>query len=162
MAEIESGSGVVAKPPQSIAQASIDDKGRVKLTSEFVAYFEATGIKEFFITTVDMRLPRIYPMPLWESNEIFLTKPGPRAAGNAKIGFIARVHGDKAEIDGSGRLMLPAKLREALGLEKGPVWLEMHGGRINMMTKKMFDERMGVAVSTLTADVEAAEEEGLQ
>ena len=68
MAEIEEKSAIVPEPPHSIAQASVDDKGRLKLPAEFVTYLKAVDGVKVFITTLDFRQVRIYPLPVWKRN----------------------------------------------------------------------------------------------
>jgi DNA-binding transcriptional regulator/RsmH inhibitor MraZ len=162
VAEPESKTSIVAEPPLSIAQASLDDKGRLKLTSEYLGYLDANGVKSVFITTFDLRVARIYPMQVWQRNQILFENAGENSAQAERLAFIARVHGGNAEIDSSGRVLLPAKLREALGLERQPVWLELHNGRINVMSKKVYDERMQLAMATLVDDLKALEKMGLK
>lgn len=152
----------MAEPPQSIAQASLDDKGRLKLTSEFLAYLEAIGSKSVFITTFDLRVARIYPMQVWQRNQNLFENAGENSANAERLAFVARVHGGNAEIDSSGRVLLPAKLREALNLERQPVWLEMHNGRINVMSRKVYDERMQLALASLGDDLKTLEKMGLK
>jgi MraZ protein len=137
----ESGqqNGVSAERPHSIAQASVDEKGRLKLPAEVLAFLEATGVTKVFITTFDLKLARIYPMPVWESNEKLFANAGENSAAAERLAFLAKVYGGDAEIDKAGRVLLPAKLREALGLEKQPVWLDVFKGRINVVTKQIFD-----------------------
>ena len=98
--------------PHSIAQASVDEKGRLKLPAEFLAFLEAMGVTKVFITTFDLRLARIYPMPVWESNEKLFAGAGVNAGAAERLAFLAKVYGGDAEIDKSGRVLLPAKLRE--------------------------------------------------
>ena len=162
MANIEERPNVAPPPPQSIDQASIDDKGRLKLTSDFLAFLAANGVTSVFITTFDMRIARVYPMSLWLRNENLFENAGENAAAAERIAFLARVHGGSADIDNSGRVLLPAKLREALGLEKQPVWLELHNGRINVMSRKIYDERMQLVQATMADDLRALEKMGLK
>jgi MraZ protein len=153
---------VAAEPPHSIAQASVDEKGRLKLPSEFLAYLEAIGVTKVFITTFDLRLARIYPMPVWESNEKLFAGSGENAGAAERLAFLAKVYGGDAEIDKSGRVLLPAKLRETLGLEKQPVWLDVYNGRINVVSKKIYDERMQLALASMTDDLKTLDKMGLR
>jgi MraZ protein len=162
MAEIETIHQVTAEPPHSIAQASVDDKGRLKLPAEFQAYLETIGVTRVFITTFDMRLARIYPMPVWKVNEQLFQSAGENAAAAERLAFLAKVYGGDAEIDKSGRVLLPAKLREVLGLEKQPVWLDAYNGRINVVTKKVYDERMQLAQASMADDLKTLEKLGLK
>jgi MraZ protein len=152
----------VAEPPHSIAQASVDDKGRLKLPEKFLEYLEAIKVTQVFATTFDLKLARIYPLPVWKQNEELFYNAGEHAAPAERMAFLAKVYGGDAEIDKSGRVLLPVKLREALGLEKQPVWLDVYNGRINLMTKKVHDERMQLAMANMADDLRTLEKLGLK
>jgi DNA-binding transcriptional regulator/RsmH inhibitor MraZ len=150
------------EPPLSIAQASVDDKGRLKLPSELKAFLETTQTKKFFITTLDKQLGRIYPMELWQQNLQLMQAQKENAKAAERVAFMAKVYGGEAAIDGSGRLLLPTKLRETLGLqEKQPVWLDVYKGRVTLLTQSVYDERMAAIESHNEADLEVLEAEGL-
>jgi len=59
-------------------------------------------------------------------------------------------------------VLLPAKLREALNLEKQPVWLDEFQGRINVVTKQVHDERMQLAKANMSEDLKTLEKLGLK
>lgn len=162
MSESAENIPVVAEPPHSIAQASVDDKGRLKLPAEFLEYLEAIGVTRVFITTFDLRLGRIYPLPVWKRNEELFYNAGDHAAAAERLAFLAKVYGGDAEIDKAGRVLLPAKLREALALEKQPVWLDVYNGRINLVTKKVYEERMQLALASMGEDLKTLERMGLK
>lgn len=152
---------ITVEYPHSIAQASVDEKGRLKLPSEFLAFLEAMGVTKVFITTFDLKLARIYPMSVWESNEKLFASAGENAAAAERLAFLAKVYGGDAEIDKAGRVLLPATLREKLGLEKQPVWLDVYKGRINVVTKKIYDERMELALASMGDDLKTLDKMGL-
>ena len=64
------------EPPHSIAQARVDEKGRLKLPSEFLEYLKKLGVDKVFITTLDRELARIYPISVWKANENFFANAG--------------------------------------------------------------------------------------
>jgi DNA-binding transcriptional regulator/RsmH inhibitor MraZ len=162
MAEFQDNNSIAVEPPHSIAQASVDDKGRLKLPEKFLEYLEAIKVTQVFITTFDLRLGRIYPLPVWKRNEELFYNAGENAAAAERLAFLAKVYGGDAEIDKSGRVLLPVKLREALGLEKQPVWLDVYNGRINLVTKKIHDERMQLATASMADDLRTLEKLGLK
>lgn len=162
MAEFDEKIVAGAEPPHSIAQASVDDKGRLKLPAEFLEYLEAIGVAKVFITTVDRRLARIYPLSVWKRNENLFDNAGENAAAAERLAFLAKVYGGDAEIDKSGRVLLPAKLREELGLEKQPVWLDFYNGRINIVTKQVYEERMQLSLASMTDDLKTLEKIGFK
>jgi MraZ protein len=160
--EVQNNNLVTAEPPHSIVQASVDEKGRLKLPVEFLEYLEALKVTKVFITTFDLRLARIYPMRVWEVNKALLQNAGENAAAAERLAFLAKAYGGDAEIDKSGRVLLPAKLREALNLEKQPVWLDEFQGRINVVTRQVHDERMQLAKANMSEDLKTLEKMGLK
>jgi MraZ protein len=150
------------EPPHSIAQASVDDKGRLKLPAEFTEYLERSGVTRVFITTVDFRQVRIYPLSLWQRNENLFEGAGEHAGQAERLARLAKHFGGDAEIDKSGRVLLPALLRQEMGLEKQAVCVDAYGGRINVVSKKIHDELLQVAKASLADDLKALERLGFK
>jgi MraZ protein len=149
------------EPPFGIRQASVDEKGRLKFPVEYQTYLTALGIKKLFCTTLDLKLARIYPIDVWKRNEKLFREGGAHTKAANRLAFLAEAHGDAAEVDSAGRLLLPAKLREVLGLEKQPVFLRVFNDRIDLMTKKAYDELMTAAAANAADDLEVLEALGL-
>lgn len=148
----------VVEEPQGVPQASVDDKGRLKLPVEFAAYLEAFGGKKLFITTLDKRQGRIYPMSVWQSN-LNVLRSAPDKQRAQRTQFDAKVNGDAVDIDDNGRVLLPASTRKLLGITgKDSVWLDAFNGRVNMVTKKVFEERMRESDENRAADLQALDE----
>jgi len=160
MVDSQQNGMVTAEPPHSIAQASVDEKGRLKLPAEFLEYLEALKVTKVFITTFDQRLARIYPIAVWKVNEALFENSADPAA--ERLALLAKAYGGDAEIDKSGRVLLPAKLREILDLEKQPVWLDVYHGRINVVSRKIHEERMQLAQANMSEDLKALEKLGLK
>jgi MraZ protein len=155
MSEVDEKIPVTPEPPHSIAQASIDDKGRLKLPAEFAAYLKAVDGARVFITTVDFRQVRIYPLPVWKHNENLFDSAAENAGAAERLAWIAKAFGGDAEVDAAGRVLLPSTLREAMGLEKQAVMVDVHKGRLNVVTKKVHDEQMQVFKASLGEDLAA-------
>lgn len=157
--EVQGGAQAVAiEEPQGVPQASVDDKGRLKLPVEFAAYLEAFGGKKLFITTLDKRQGRIYPMSVWQSNLAVLRSSADKQRAQ-RTQFDAKVNGDAVEIDDNGRVLLPAATRKILGISgKDTVWLDAFNGRVNLVTKAVFDERMRESDENRAADLAALDE----
>ncbi len=162
MADFEQRTNGPAEPPHSIVQASVDEKGRLKLPAEFLEYLDAIGVTKVFITTVDLRLARIYPLEVWKRNENLFDHAGDNAAAAERLALLAKAYGGDAEIDKSGRVLLPGPLREELGLEKQPVWLDVYNGRINVVSRKIHDERMQLAKANMSEDLKTLEKMGFK
>jgi MraZ protein len=153
---------VMAEPPHSIAQARVDDKGRLKLPAEFAEYLRKLEVTKVFITTVDLRLARIYPSSVWNANEIFCDNAGDLTEEAEDVANIAKYYGGDSDIDAQGRVLIPAELRKELDLESQPVWLNVHHGRINVANKKVHEERMQRAKVNLGDKVKALEKKGFK
>src|SRR5215475_2009172 len=93
------GQIVVPEAPLGIFQAKCDEKGRLKLPTEFATYLKASNVDKVFITTVDLRLARIYPKPVWESNQNLFDVAGDDAEIAEDVAFIANLYGGYSEID---------------------------------------------------------------
>jgi MraZ protein len=153
---------VVAEPPLGIFQARCDDKGRLKLPSKFFEYLKALGAEKVFITTVDMKLARIYTQRVWERNQTLFESAGEDAEIAQDVAFVANLYGGESEIDGQGRVLVPAELRRTLEIENQPVWLDYYNGHINVFGKKIYEERMQRAMVNLGEKVKALEKKGLK
>jgi transcriptional regulator MraZ len=99
--------------------AKVDEKGRLKVPSVFLEALKEFGT-QFYITSVTGETARIYPMNVWSELEDKLAKLP--ASNQAKRKFLLRTSyfGQTVELDGQGRLLLPAVLRESAAM-KGEV-----------------------------------------
>ncbi len=150
-----------AEPPHSTAQAKVDDKGRLKLPSESLDWCKKSNILNVFITTLDKRTVRIYPIPVWKSTLSLLESPGENARKGADLARIAKKYGGDAEIDAQGRILLPSALRALLSLEAETVAVEHVSGRIDLMTKAVYDKLIEEAESGLEDKFETFRQLGL-
>jgi MraZ protein len=150
------------EPPHSIAQARVDDKGRLKLPAEFWEYLKQVGADKVFITTVDLQLARIYPIPLWKSNENLFANAGELAELAGDVAYIAKYFGGDSEIDAQGRVLLPAALRKQLNLESQPVWLDCYNGGINVAGKAIHEERFHRAMANFSEKSKTLATKGLK
>jgi MraZ protein len=152
----------MAEPPHSIAQTKIDEKGRLKLPSDFLDWLKKSNVSNVFVTTFDMRTARIYPISLWKSTTNFLENAGEQARAASDLALITKMYGGDAEIDGQGRILMPAALRSLLELESQPVWLDVYAGRVNVATKKVHEARMQLAQANLEEKLLTLEKMGLK
>jgi MraZ protein len=153
---------VGAEPPLGIFTAKCDEKGRLKLPAEFVTYLKTLDIDKVFITTVDMKLARIYPKRTWESNQNLFETAGEDSEIAEDVAFIANLYGGASEIDGNGRVLIPTNLRRELELESQTVWLDYYNGGINVFGKKIYDERMQRATVNLAEKVKSLRKKGFK
>jgi MraZ protein len=98
----------------------VDEKGRLKVPSEFKRVIDEKYGTQFYITSLDGKVAQIYPFEEWEQIEQKLA--GLSTFNPTKKKFLSRVNywGQQVEMDGQGRLLLPQLLREAAQI-KGEV-----------------------------------------
>jgi MraZ protein len=150
------------EPPRGIFQGRVDSKGRLKLPAALYKYLIRLGEERVFITSLDMRTVRIYPTSLWKENQRFFETfvEDPQAAED--VAFLADDVGRDSDVDDQGRVLLPAELRRALGLEDQPVWINLYKGRINLYGKELYDERKQRARDGLGDKLLKLEQRGLR
>ncbi|HEX5760309.1 MAG TPA: division/cell wall cluster transcriptional repressor MraZ [Thermoanaerobaculia bacterium] len=98
------------------APARVDEKGRLKIPTEFRRFLEERYGPDLFVTSVLGDSVLLYPLPVWEEIEARLTAVP--ATDRAKSKFLERVSyfGQAARLDGQGRLVIPWILRESAGM----------------------------------------------
>ena len=89
----------------------VDEKGRLKVPSEFKRRVDEIYGPQFFITSKDGERAELYPMKEWERIEEALAK-GASSAARQKFLDVTNYYGQVVEMDGQGRLLIPQLLRE--------------------------------------------------
>ena len=140
----------------------LDDKGRLKLPVLFQQYLSAMPEKKLFVTSLDRRIARIYPMSVWRENEKFFEsfRDNPRASQDAA--FNAADLGADAEMDSQGRILFPTELRRELGIENQAVRLFAYKGRIEVLSEAIYAQRKKRASESPEQNVEILEQAGLK
>jgi MraZ protein len=92
--------------------AKVDDKGRLKIPSVFLDELKEYG-NQFYITSTTGETARIYPMKVWSEIEDKLAQKPSTDVAKRKFLMRTSYFGQVGELDGQGRLLLPAVLREA-------------------------------------------------
>ena len=93
-------------------RATVDEKGRLKIPAVFLEGLREYG-NQFYITSVTGEQALIYPLKVWAAIEEKLAKVS--SQNQAKSKFLKRTSyfGQVVELDGQGRVLVPAVLREA-------------------------------------------------
>jgi MraZ protein len=92
--------------------AIVDEKGRLKIPSVFLDELKEYG-NQFYITSTTGETARIYPMKVWSEIEDKLAQKPSTDVAKRKFLMRTSYFGQVGELDGQGRLLLPAVLREA-------------------------------------------------
>jgi MraZ protein len=94
------------------APARIDDKGRLKIPTDFRRLIEERYGSELFVTSLFGDSALIYPLPVWEEIEQRLAALP--STDQAKVRYLERVNyfGQQVALDVQGRIVVPQILRE--------------------------------------------------
>ncbi len=95
------------------APAKIDEKGRLKVPNAFRSVLESKYGRELFLTSLTGESVRVYPLPVWLDIE---QKLGAMPSTHpSRLRFFDRISyfGQLAELDVQGRVLIPARLRDA-------------------------------------------------
>ena len=98
------------------APARIDDKGRLKVPTMFRGVIQDHQGPDVFVTSVTGESVRIYPMAVWlDMERKLLAMPSNHPS---RLKFLDRVnyYGQAAELDGQGRVVVPAHLRDSASI----------------------------------------------
>lgn len=98
------------------APTKIDDKGRLKVPTDFRRLIEERHGPDLFVTSVHGDSALLYPLPVWEELEARLMALP--ATDRARTRFLERVNyfGQQVQMDNQGRLVIPQILRERAGM----------------------------------------------
>ncbi len=102
--------------------ATVDEKGRLKLPSTFKAELETfakgegRGGLRHYLTSLDGRSARLYPMAVWEEIEARLEKLPSTNPAKRRFLEVTSYYGSEVEPDAQGRFVIPPILREAAQL----------------------------------------------
>lgn len=119
----------------------IDDKGRLKLPTEFRRTLEDRWGAEVFITSVTGESATLYPMPVWEEIEERLTQLP--SSNRTKARFLERVNyfGQQLRLDNQGRVVIPQLLRERAQMV-GDVVVSGRLQYLEIWNRELFDQKL--------------------
>ena len=120
--------------------AKVDDKGRVKVPGAYLAELRELG-EQFYITSENGDHARLYPMKFWKEIEDKLARVSSHNAAKKK--FLARTnyYGQVVELDGQGRILIPAVLRESAQM-KGEVDIQGQLTYLEVWNHALFLEQL--------------------
>ena len=95
------------------APATVDEKGRLKIPSNFRAHIEESWGSDFYVTSLSGESVLIYPLPIWQEIEERLAKLPSFNPTKKKFLDRTNFYGQVTAADKSGRVLIPALLRES-------------------------------------------------
>ena len=90
----------------------MDEKGRLKLSTEYKAVVDREFGNEFYITSTDGKRAQLYPLKEWIKKEEQLNKISASNPIRQRFLDVTSRFGQTVEMDAQGRLLLPQVLRE--------------------------------------------------
>jgi MraZ protein len=95
------------------APAKIDDKGRLKIPTDFRRLLEDRWGPDLFVTSVQGESALLYPLPVWEEIEQRLSAMP--STDRTRVRYLERVnyYGQQVRLDVQGRILIPQILRES-------------------------------------------------
>jgi MraZ protein len=128
-------------------QATIDDKGRLKLPTRLKSQIEEWFGASVFVTSIAPHEIRVYPLPVWEELEQrFLARPSMDPLVQRLLEHAN--YGQEDEMDAQGRVLVPALLREAIGMS-GEVVVSGRGRFLAVVAR---DRAQGELTKPFTAE----------
>lgn len=98
----------------------VDEKGRLKVPSDFKRVLDEKYGANFYITSLDGKVAQVYPMEEWERIEQKVAALPTFNPARKKFLDRTNYYGQVVEMDGQGRLLIPGLLRESAKI-KGEV-----------------------------------------
>ena len=95
----------------------VDEKGRLKVPAEFKRLIDEKYGQQFYITSLDGKVAQVYPFEEWQRIEEKLAKLSNFNPTKKKFLNRTNYYGQLVEIDGQGRVLIPALLRETARIQ---------------------------------------------
>jgi MraZ protein len=154
---------VAVDPPRGFFAASVDEKGRLKLPVDVQTFLNGFRDEKLFVTSIDGRIARIYPISVWKGNEKVLEELATRDPDAAEaLAFMANDFGADGKIDPQGRVMLPTDLRRALALESQEVRLDCSPSYVSIYSNAEYEARKRQAQEALATKLKTAKMAGFK
>jgi transcriptional regulator MraZ len=131
------------------APARVDEKGRLKIPADFRKFIEEKYGPDCFITSTDGERAMIYPLPVWYDFQGRLAKVPSTSVAKSKLLERVNYFGQASAIDGQGRVLVPAVLREVAAIANDVVVLG-NTDHLIVWSEERIQKRL--AKNPLTAD----------
>ena len=152
---------VEIEPPRGMSPARLDERGRMKLPVPIKEYLDKFREKRVYATSLDRTTGRLYPLLVWRETEKFLDALTEDPELAERITFNASDLGEEIELDSQGRIVIPAPLRKALGIEDQTVRLRVFRGYVEILSERMYQERLAASSGSASEDVAKATKLGM-
>ena len=144
------------RSPHGFHATRIDATGRLKFPARFSEYIRQLPEQTLFATKIK-DVARIYVNGAWERE---LSKLAGEPMLRKRVARTAEAFGGDVDLDPQGRVTLPQKLREALGLENQQVQLRFFDDIITLYLQEQFETEFQANLAASPTDLERAAELG--
>lgn len=137
---------------RGVTTLSLDSKGRLMVPARYRDDLVGSGEARVVITADPSKCLLMFPLIEWEPIE---KKLNSLSSFNAQTRSLQRLLVGNAadiELDSSGRVLLPAMLREFAGLDKSVV-LVGQGAKFELWNEARWQEQMELALTFRDADI---------
>jgi MraZ protein len=152
---------VEIEPPRGMSPARLDERGRMKLPVPLKEYLDKFREKRLYVTSLDRTTGRLYPLLIWRETEKFLDGLTEDPDLAERLTFNASDLGEEVELDSQGRIVIPSALRKELGIEDQTVRLRVFRGYIEILSERMYQERLAASTGSAVDDVARATKLGM-
>lgn len=131
---------------RGVATLSLDTKGRFAVPSKYRDVLLAQGDGRVVVTADPSKCLLLYPLLEWEPIE---KKLNSLSGFNTQIRSLQRLligNAAELELDATGRILLPAMLREFAALEKNVVMVGQ-GAKFELWNESRWQEQMDIALT---------------
>jgi len=127
-------------------QATIDDKGRLKLPARLKSQLDEWFGPQVFVTSLSPNELRVYPLNVWEELEQrFLARPSMDPLVQRLLEHAN--YGQEDELDAQGRVLVPALLRDVIGIN-GEVVVSGRGRFLAVVARDRAQAELSKAFTT--------------
>ncbi|MCU1320960.1 MAG: MraZ domain protein [Acidobacteriaceae bacterium] len=126
----------------------VDEKGRLKLPADFKREVDELYGPQFYITSLDGKRAKVYPLKAWEAIEASLQKMSPMDPVRKKFLDVTNYYGQMAEMDAQGRLLIPQLIRDTATV-KGEVNVLGSQDHLEVVNADLFKAEVMGAGSTI-------------
>lgn len=129
------------------APAKIDDKGRLKIPTDFRGHLEERFGLDVFVTSIHGDSALVYPLAVWEELEARLAAMP--STHQATQRFLQQVNyfGQQTRLDDQGRLVMPKILRDKAEIV-GEVMVAGHLNHLVVWNRERLESRLQAAPLT--------------
>jgi len=121
-------------------KVTLDAKGRMVMPTRYRERLQERGEAHLVVTIDRDQCLLIYPLPEWETLERKLMSLPTLHAEARRLQRLMVGHATDLQLDGHGRLLLPAELREFAALERNAMLIGQ-GKRFELWNEARWNER---------------------